>query len=52
MRIVIWIMATVLLLGGMLSDVADGQRFFRPIRRKLQRLILFRINIKYSNYME
>ena len=49
MRIVFWITATVLLLGGLFSDVVDGQRFFRPIRRKLERLIILNIDIKYSN---
>ena len=49
MRIVFWITATVLLLGGLLYDVADGQRLFRPIRRKLERLIHYNIYIKYSN---
>ena len=49
MRIVFWITATVLLLGGLFSDVVDGQRFFRPIRRKLERLIILIIDIKYSN---
>ena len=49
MRIVFWITATVLLLGGLLSDVADGQRFFRPIRRKLERLIILNMDIIYSN---
>ena len=50
MRIVFWITATVLLLGGLFSDVVDGQRFFRPIRRKLERLIILNIDIKYSNH--
>ena len=47
MRIVFWITATVLLLGGLLYDVADGQRLFRPIRRKLERLIILDININW-----
>ena len=50
MRIVFWITATVLLLGGLFSDVVDGQRFFRPIRRKLERLIILNIDIKYSKH--
>ena len=52
MRIVFWITATVLLLGGLFSDVVDGQRFFRPIRRKLERLIILNIDIKYLNQFE
>ena len=50
MRIAFWITATVLLLGALPSDVADGQRVFRPIRRKLERLMILNINIIYSNY--